>query len=152
MSPTPIRTHPPATQSHDGRDSHGSHGSPRARAGRRGEEIAARYLAEHDWRILDRNWRPGTGMRGELDIVALEPSTTGTPTLVVVEVKTRSGLSAGPPAGAVDADKLQRMRTLAAAWASQHRGVTGRLRLDVVSVLLHPDRPASLRHHRGVGL
>ena len=72
--------------------------------------------------------------------------------LVVVEVKTRTTLSAGPPAAAVDSAKLARLRTLAAAWAAEHSAPHGRLRLDVISVLLRPGLPAELRHHRGVGL
>ncbi|WP_253270672.1 YraN family protein [Actinomyces sp. oral taxon 448] len=125
----------------------------RAAVGRRGERIAARYLGDRGWRVLDRNWRPGPGLRGELDLVALEPSAGTRPAaLVVVEVKTRTTLSAGPPAAAVDSAKLARLRTLAAAWAAEHSAPHGRLRLDVISVLLRPGLPAELRHHRGVGL
>ena len=47
---------------------------------------------------------------------------------------------------------LARLRTLAAAWAAEHSAPHGRLRLDVISVLLRPGLPAELRHHRGVGL
>ena len=51
-------------------------GLERAAVGRRGEDLAARYLSDHGWQIVDRNWRPGTGLRGELDLVALEPAGT----------------------------------------------------------------------------
>ena len=81
----------------------------RPAVGRRGEDIAARYLGDHGWRVLDRNWRLSDGLRGELDLVALEPAADRPPTLVVVEVKTRTGLSAGPPAAAVDTAKLGRL-------------------------------------------
>lgn len=59
---------------------------------------------------------------------------------------------ARPSAAAVDSAKLARLRTLAAAWAAEHSAPHGRLRLDVISVLLRPGLPAELRHHRGVGL
>ena len=124
--------------------------SERPAVGRRGEDIVARYLDDRGWRVLDRNWRPGAGLRGELDLVALAPAAGRAPTLVVVEVKTRTTLRAGPPAACVGAGKLARLRILAAAWAARHPVAHGGLRLDVVSVLLHPDRPADLRHHRGV--
>lgn len=124
----------------------------RPAVGRRGEDIAARYLGDHGWRVLDRNWRLSDGLRGELDLVALEPAADRPPTLVVVEVKTRTGLSAGPPAAAVDTAKLGRLRVLAAAWAAQHPVPHERIRLDVVSVLLRRGLPAELRHHRGVGV
>ena len=48
-------------------------GLERAAVGRRGEDLAARYLSDHGWQIVDRNWRPGTGLRGELDLVAWNP-------------------------------------------------------------------------------
>ncbi|HRX25334.1 MAG TPA: YraN family protein, partial [Aminivibrio sp.] len=50
--------------------------------GRRGEEIAAAYLAGLGWTILDRNV---VFRGGELDLVALSGGE-----LVVVEVRTRS--------------------------------------------------------------
>ena len=142
-------------------------GASRLRTGRRGEDLAATYLEDIGWQVLERNWRPDHGLRGELDIIALEPghahrepgseSVTDPaqgwagPRLVIVEVKTRSSLRQGPPAAAVDARKVARLRALAAAWASTHE--TPRhagMRLDVVSILMRDARPALLRHHRAV--
>ena len=138
------------------------------RTGRYGEDLAAAYLEDIGWQILERNWRPDHGLRGELDIIALDPAPGGRdpepggdidrlsevregPALVVVEVKTRSSLRQGPPAAAVDARKLARLRALAAAWISTHEGPHAGLRLDVVSILLREAQPALLRHHRAVG-
>ena len=138
------------------------------RTGRYGEDLAAAYLEDIGWQILERNWRPDHGLRGELDIIALEPAHAHRepssapvgapgeawpgPRLVIVEVKTRSSLRQGPPAAAVDTRKLARLRALAAAWATTHETPphTG-MRLDVVSILLREQRPALLRHHRAVG-
>lgn len=126
-----------------------------ARTGRLGEEIAARYLCDQGWQLLDRNWRPGpgSGLRGELDLVALDPDGDA-PVLVALEVKTRRGLAVGTPAGAVTLTKLAQLRALAGRWAETHRppGTAAGLRVDVLSVLLRPDGPAQLRHHRGVTL
>ncbi|WP_167146243.1 YraN family protein [Actinomyces sp. ZJ308] len=137
--------------------------------GRYGEDLAATYLEDIGWRILERNWRPDHGLRGELDIIALEPAPADRepggaptdldrtrrcskrPTLVVVEVKTRSSLRQGPPAAAVDPRKITRLRALAAAWAATHETPHTGLRLDVISILLRDARPALLRHHRAVG-
>lgn len=127
----------------------------RAELGRQGEDLAAAHLLAQGWQLLDRNWRPGPGhggqapLRGELDLVAVDPDGT----LVAVEVKTRRSERYGPPAAAVGQGKLRRLRLLATAWAHGHE--TGRrsgLRLDVISVLLPCNGPALLRHHRGVGL
>ncbi|WP_159718544.1 YraN family protein [Actinomyces marmotae] len=116
--------------------------------GQRGEGIAADYLRDSGWRILDRNWRApaGSGLRGELDIIAEDPAGA----LVIVEVKTRSSLRAGPPAAAVTPPKEARLRRLAIAWAGRRGAPPHRLRLDVVSVILREGAPALLRHHRAV--
>ena len=142
-------------------------GASRQSTGRCGEDLAATYLEDIGWQVLERNWRPDHGLRGELDIIALDPAPGGQepepssapgdggkrrrrPALVIVEVKTRSSLRQGPPAAAVDARKLARLRALAAAWISTHEGPHAGLRLDVVSILLRDARPALLRHHRAV--
>lgn len=125
----------------------------RRETGRLGERITARYLVDCGWRVLERNWRPGAGLRGELDLVALDPTTGApAPALVCVEVKTRASRPAAPPAAAVTAAKLARLRALTGAWAASHEVVHCGLRIDVVSIVLRPGLPAVLRHHRGVGL
>ena len=91
--------------------------------------------------------------RGELDLVALDPTTGApAPALVCVEVKTRASRPAAPPAAAVTAAKLARLRALTGAWAASHEVAHCGLRIDVVSIVLRPGLPAVLRHHRGVGL
>lgn len=119
----------------------------RAAVGRYGEELAARTLEDAGWVIVDRNWR---GTRGELDLVALDGRE-----LVVVEVKTRTGLGFGHPAEAVTAPKLARLRRLAGEWLAGRAAevVATRppsVRVDVVGVLLAPGRPPRLDHLRGV--
>lgn len=125
----------------------------RRRTGSLGEQIAAHYLVDCGWRVLERNWRPGAGLRGELDLVALDPTTGApAPVLVCVEAKTRASRPAAPPAAAVTAAKLARLRALTCAWAASHEVAHCGLRIDVVSIVLRPGLPAVLRHHRGVGL
>ncbi len=102
--------------------------------GRRGEEIVARRLVAAGWRIVARNARVD-GLRGELDIVAVQGET-----LVFVEVKTVSAATvAGPasPLEMVGPRKQGKLRALAGAWAGQNRPALPRLkaiRIDVVGL------------------
>jgi putative endonuclease len=120
----------------------------RQRTGALGEELVARELARRGWTILARNERV-RGVRGELDIVALDRGE-----LVIVEVKTCRVGQAGPasPLEQVTYRKRAKLRALAAAWAranplpGHHRG----LRVDVVGLRLDAaDRVVEWEHVRG---
>lgn len=126
--------------------------------GRYGERVARRHLEERGWTVLDTNWR---GKDGELDIVAVDGDV-----LVVVEVKTRTGLGYGHPAEAVTARKLARVKRLTGQWLTAFRerlvaarpaeGTTsgppeprttfGSIRIDVVAVTL-PRRGRAVVEH-----
>lgn len=67
--------------------------------GRIGEQIAADYLTERGYQILERDWRSG---RRDLDIIALKDGI-----LIIVEVKTRSNNVYGDPEDAVDTQKIR---------------------------------------------
>jgi putative endonuclease len=110
--------------------------------GRYGERVAARYLCEQGMVVLDRNWRCAVG---EIDIVARDGDT-----LVVCEVKTRSGVGFGSPAECVTTAKAARLRRLAALWLSEHSVRPRAVRLDVVGVLRSARGPAAVEHLRGV--
>ncbi|KRC37394.1 YraN family protein [Oerskovia sp. Root22] len=110
--------------------------------GRYGEKIAARYLVEAGWVVLDRNWR---GTRGELDVVARDGDV-----LVVVEVKTRRGTAYGHPAEAVTPDKLARLRRLTGEWMATHPVRPGSVRIDVVAIVLPQAGAAQVEHLVGV--
>jgi putative endonuclease len=112
--------------------------------GRHGEQIAVDYLLAHDMQILDRNWRCPDG---EIDVVACEGRT-----LVVVEVKTRSGRTHGTAFEAVTEMKLARLRGLTVRWLRERR--ERREWFDVVRVdVIALERFAGdfvIRHERGV--
>jgi putative endonuclease len=82
--------------------------------GRHGEQLAAEYLQQAGFRILDRNWRCA---EGEIDIVMVDRRV-----LVVCEVKTRSGTGYGTPLEAITRQKVRRLRHLAIRWV-QANGV-----------------------------
>ncbi|MGH7866416.1 MAG: YraN family protein, partial [Candidatus Dormibacteraceae bacterium] len=65
--------------------------------GRRGEEIAADFLAKRGYRIINRRFRTRSG---EIDLVCGRGEV-----VVLVEVKTRSHDCWGSPAEAVDRQK-----------------------------------------------
>ena len=116
---------------------------PKDVLGRHGEQLAAEYLQQAGFRVLDRNYRCP---EGELDIVAAEHRV-----LVACEVKTRSGLVYGTPIEAITASKLRRLRRLAVRWVLTHGVIFDELRVDVIGVLKLPDGKFSIEHVRGVG-
>jgi putative endonuclease len=107
-----------------------------------GENLAAQFLVDAGYEVIERNWR---GMRGELDLVARWGDE-----IVVVEVKTRSGPGYGHPAEAVTPHKLARLRRLAGQWLSEHPTGAASVRIDVVAVLLSRVGPARIEHLQGV--
>jgi putative endonuclease len=111
------------------------------RLGRTGEDLAARHLAKLGFVVLSRNWRC---REGELDVVATDGRT-----LVVCEVKTRTGPKFGDGAEAVTADKMARIRRLTGRWLSVHRVGWCRIRFDVISICLPESGDAQLRHIEG---
>ena len=106
-----------------------------------GEQVAVDHLSVLDYEILDRNWRCSLG---ELDIVAKQDST-----IVFVEVKTRNGRGFGHPFEAISADKVARIRRLAAAWLSSKELGTVQIRMDAISVLVESGR-VSVEHIKQV--
>jgi putative endonuclease len=116
---------------------------PKDVLGRRGEDAAAAFLEAAGLRILGRNWRCGDG---ELDIVAAERRT-----LVVCEVKTRSGTGYGTPLEAVTRAKRARLRRLAVRWICAHDLRFDAIRIDVVGLTRDRAGGFTIEHVRGVG-
>jgi putative endonuclease len=108
--------------------------------GRRGEDVAVRYLEQRGLVVLSRNWRCRDG---EIDVVC-----TDAERLVVCEVKTRSGTRFGEPAEAVTDRKAARIRRVTQAWLAAHHVVWCEIRFDVVAVLAEPGRPVTVQHYR----
>ena len=94
--------------------------------GRRGEQVAAEWLQERGYTLIDRNWRCSAG---ELDLVLRDGST-----MVFAEVKTRSSLEFGHPFEAITSRKAARLRRLAAAWCREREPGAPSVRIDAVAV------------------
>ena len=107
--------------------------------GRQGEEAACGLLRRAGLRILDRNWRAG---RLELDIVCQDG-----PTVVFVEVKTRSSRERGGPEGALTRAKRRSLSRAAQAWLAAHEAWGAPCRFDVVC-LVAGDGTFSAEHYR----
>ena len=83
---------------------------PRGAIGAAGEAAATARLRDLGWLVLGRNLRVG---QDELDVVALEPGRP--PTLVIVEVRSRTGSRFGAAAESVDDRKVARLYRAAMA-------------------------------------
>ncbi len=75
------------------------------RIGEEGEEIAAKYLEDKGYKILERNFRCKIG---EIDIIA-----KGGDILVFIEVKSKTGLGYGSPEDMVDRRKQKKVKRVA---------------------------------------
>ena len=94
--------------------------------GRRGEQLAGRYLRRCGYIILARNYR---AVGAEIDLVALDRQT-----LVFIEVKSRKGAGFGRPQDAVDEEKRSRIRRAAQAYAESRGLADLSSRFDVVAI------------------
>lgn len=110
--------------------------------GKKGEALAADFLAEAGMQLVERNWRCS---QGEIDLVARDGDE-----LVFVEVKTRSSLGYGHPLEAITVAKLARLRRLAAAWCAAHPGQAGLVRIDAVAVVAPMFGPVVVEHLKRV--
>jgi putative endonuclease len=106
--------------------------------GKQGEYLAANYLSDLGFVVLSRNWRC---REGELDLVVTDGHT-----VVVCEVKTRSGLRFGDPAEAVTKDKIMRIRRVTGAWLRTFHVGWCRIRFDVIAICVPPRGDSQLRH------
>jgi putative endonuclease len=98
--------------------------------GRRGEDLAHRYLRGHGFTVVARNYRPPSG-GAEIDLIGWDGDT-----LAFVEVKTRLDDEFGSPESAVDAEKREFIRRAARDYARRTGIEWDRVRFDVVNVYL----------------
>lgn len=110
--------------------------------GRRGEDIAHRFLQRAGMTIVDRNYRMASG-GGEVDLVAWEGDR-----LVFVEVKSRQTEEYGAPDRAVGPNKQSSLMRAAREYARHAEMPWERVRFDVVNVVFV--RPPAVTHYRDV--
>jgi len=108
---------------------------PHIRDGRRGEDIAYRYLRRRGYTIVARGFRPRKG-KGEIDLIGWDGEK-----LAFVEVKTRRSGDFGEPERAIGRDKQAHMVFAAEEYARRVGAQYGQIRYDTLSVILsdHPE-------------
>jgi putative endonuclease len=99
-------------------------------AGKRGEDIAHRYLREHGLHILARRYRLADGS-GEIDIIARDGNV-----LVFVEVKARRDSDYGGPERAIGPEKQRKIIRTARNYVLKSNADWSLVRFDIVTVML----------------
>lgn len=105
--------------------------------GDKGEGIAAEWLTEQGFQILERNWRCG---RYETDIIATRDGR-----LHFIEVKTKRSGRYGLPEMQVDRRKLNRMIASGTEFIRLHPGWKW-IRFDIIAIQLFTNAPARIDH------
>jgi putative endonuclease len=110
-------------------------------SGRRGEDLAHRFLRRSGFTIVARNYRLAAG-DAEADLIAWEGET-----LAIVEVKSRASEEYGPPDRAIGEEKRRHLLRVAREYSRKCGAMWECVRLDVVTVIL--SRPPKIELFRG---
>ena len=106
--------------------------SPEQQYGRGAEVLAAEYLRQEGYTILEYNYRTRLG---EIDLIARKGGV-----LVFIEVKSRRTLRRGNPKLAVTPAKQRKISMTALTYLKKHRQMNCRARFDVVTVQMEGGR------------
>ncbi len=101
--------------------------------GERGESLAAWYLRQEGYKIIEQNYRSHLG---EIDIIAKEKKT-----IVFVEVKSRRSVRYGSPKWAVTPKKQRKISMVALHYLKATRQTDVKARFDVVAITSNRDEP-----------
>ncbi len=107
--------------------------------GDRGETLAAAYLKNKGYQVLERNY---TSRYGELDLILKDSGM-----VVFAEVKTRTSSAFGRPEESITPAKLERIQKTALLWLQEHPDMPDDWRVDVVAVCLDQDQQVQDMHH-----
>ena len=113
--------------------------SPEAALGRRGEDLAHRYLRSAGFTVIARNYRPGED--SEVDIVARQGDT-----IVFVEVKSRTSADFGSPDRAIGAEKQKHIVRAARSYTTRAGIEWSQVRFDTISIVFTD--PPSIVHQQ----
>lgn len=110
--------------------------------GRRGEDLAQRYLQRQGFIIVARNYRMASGA-GEVDLVGWDDGR-----LVFIEVKSRQTEEYGAPDRAIGFQKQSSLIRAGREFARHANVPWENVRFDVVNVVF--SRPPSITHYRDI--
>ncbi len=100
----------------------------RRQTGLQGEEWAVRYLRQHGYSIIGRNYYT---RYGEIDIICEKERI-----LIFVEVKTRSSQRYGSPEEAIGHKKIEHIKKTALHYLAECQTVYKEIRFDVISIII----------------
>jgi len=103
-----------------------------------GEDIAAKYLENKGYKIIERNFRKGYG---EIDIIAIQGRT-----LIFIEVKTRTSEKYGTPAEAITYFKLKSLIKTAEFYKVLNPKLPEQMRIDAVLVTIDEMNNFNIEH------
>ena len=103
----------------------------RLELGRKGEDIATRFLKKTGYKIIERNFKCRLG---EIDLIAFEKGV-----LIFIEIKTRTSYSFVPPQLSVNRIKQKKIINSALSYLVQKR-ITGiDCRFDIITIIFPTD-------------
>ncbi|MNW43686.1 hypothetical protein D3C74_208950 [compost metagenome] len=105
------------------------------------EQIAADYLIQQGYKVLERNWRCRSG---EIDIVAETDHT-----VVIVEVRSRgkNSFTFGSPLESITSRKIKQVRDTAVVYLHRISKSNARIRFDVIGIVMNPDESVNTLDH-----
>jgi putative endonuclease len=104
--------------------------TPTQALGRKGEDIAHRYLRSRGYNVVARRFRLEDGS-GEVDLIARRRNT-----IIFVEVKTRRTTAYGAPERAVDPEKERKIVRAARSYVLKSGAEWSQVRFDIISVVI----------------
>ena len=114
------------------------------KTGRKGEEIAKKYLENKGYKILEQNIK---NKFGEIDLVVQDKKE-----LVIVEVRTKIGDDYGSPEESLTKKKLYRLRLNTISYVTRKEWKRN-YRIDAVCIVLTSNKdkvPARLEHYKNL--
>ena len=107
--------------------------------GKTGEQLAADYLTQNGYRILDYNWNLHKGC--ELDIVAMKDFR-----IHFIEVKTRATDKYGEPEMAINHKKLVNISKAIYAYRRERKLYNVECQIDSIAIIYHNENDYQLNH------